>query len=227
MDFPLNYTLRDSLAEPESTYAGLNELYMELVNDVLYPNQMNLVVFEGNHDESRLFSVLNEDIGLYKMALTYVLTTRGIPQLYYGTEVLMTSSKERDDGAARQDFPGGWRGDKVNAFTGEGLTAQQKDAQSFVRKLLNWRKAESTIHSGTLLHYTPENGIYVYFRYDQRKMFMMILNKNKTETSLATGRFHEMLAAHATATDVISGKTFDLGSAFSVPARSPMILEIK
>ncbi len=141
----------------------------------------------------------------------------------------MTSRKERDDGSARQDFPGGWRGDKVNAFTEEGLSAQQKDAQSFVRKLLNWRKTEPNPFIAWKLSCIShrKTASHIYFRYDQRKTFMMILNKNKTETMLATQRFHEMLAAHTTATDVISGKTFELGTAFAVPARSALILEIK
>ena len=227
MDFPLNDALRAALSEEGTNSSGFSELYKMLYDDTLYPNPNNLVVFEGNHDESRLFSILNEDLGLYKIALTYVATMRGIPQLYYGTEVLMTSKKSRDDGAARHDFPGGWAGDKVNAFTGTGLTAQQREAQEFVKKLLNWRKGQPEIHHGKLMHFNPDRGTYTYFRYDSNKIVMVVLNKNKSEVALATKRFREVLPEHVGGTDVISGKTYDLATTLTVPARSALILEIK
>ncbi len=227
MDFPLNESLRNALVADEDWNGGLKALYEKLANDYLYPDPSNLVLFEGNHDMSRLFSALNEDIGLDKMALAYVLTMRGIPQLYYGTEILMTGPKVRDDGAIRNDFPGGWAGDKVNAFTGAGLTAQQKDAQAFLKKLLNWRKSQPVIHSGKVMHYAPDHGTYVYFRYDGTSKVMVVLNKNKSAAVLATDRFHEMLTKSSSATDVMTGRRFDLGSTLSVPARSVLILEVK
>ncbi|HCN89689.1 MAG TPA: alpha-amlyase, partial [Oxalobacteraceae bacterium] len=227
MDFPLNESLRNALVADEDWNGGLKALYEKLANDYLYPDPSNLVLFEGNHDMSRLFSALNEDIGLDKMALAYVLTMRGIPQLYYGTEILMTGPKVRDDGAIRNDFPGGWAGDKVNAFTGAGLTAQQKDAQAFLKKLLNWRKSQPVIHSGKVMHYAPDHGTYVYFRYDGTSKVMVVLNKNKSAAVLATDRFHEMLSKTSSATDVMTGRRFDLGSTLSVPARSVLILEVK
>ncbi len=227
MDFPLNGALRAALTADDDFTAGLPGLYQLLYDDTLYPNPMNLVVFEGNHDESRLFSVVNEDLGLYKIALSYIATMRGIPQFYYGTEVLMTSKKTRDDGAARHDFPGGWPGDKVNAFTGTGLTAQQHEAQDFVRKLLNWRKNEPVIHHGKLMHYNPDRGTYTYFRYDGKNTVMVVLNKSKSDVLLPTQRFHEVLAPNASGTDVITGKTYDLASALTIPARSALILEVK
>ena len=134
-------TAKNTIASDEETlHAGLMDLYEGLVNDVLYPEPAKLVLFEGNHDLPRLYSVLKEDVGLTKMALAYVMTMPRVPQLYYGTEILMTSPTVRDDGAARRDFPGGWAGDSVNAFTGAGLTPAQTDMQAFVRTLLNWRK---------------------------------------------------------------------------------------
>jgi len=228
MDFPMNETLRAALADGDSTLSGFPELYKLLYNDTLYPNPNNLVVFEGNHDEPRLFTVVNEDLGLVKIALSYIATMRGIPQFYYGTEVLMTSNsdKKRDDGAQRHDFPGGWPGDKVNAFTGAGLTAQQRDAQDFVRKLLNWRKGADVVHHGKLMHFTPDRGTYTYFRYDEKRIVMVVLNKNRSDVALATQRFHEVLPSNAHGTDVITGKTYDLAATLAVPARSALILEI-
>lgn len=227
MDFPMNETLRAALTNDDSDLAGFPELYKLLHDDTLYPNPNNLVIFEGNHDEGRLYSVVNEDLGLYKMALAYIATMRGIPQFYYGTEVLMTSGKVRDDGAQRRDFPGGWKGDRVNAFTGQGLTARQHEAQDFVRKLLNWRKTADVVHHGKLMHYNPDRGTYTYFRYDDKKIVMVVLSKNKSDVKLATQRFHEVLPPNASGIDVISGKTYDLGSELTVPARSALILEIK
>ncbi|HEX8957921.1 MAG TPA: glycoside hydrolase family 13 protein [Burkholderiaceae bacterium] len=228
MDFPLNETLRSTLAHGDEPGSNFRPLYDLLYDDTLYPDPMNLVVFEGNHDENRLFTTVGEDIGLYKIALSYIATMRGIPQFYYGTEVLMKSKNgARDDGAARRDFPGGWAGDKVNAFTGQGLTAQQREAQDFMRKLLNWRKNEGVIHHGKLMHYTPERGTYVYFRYDTKNTVMVALNQDKAEAALETRRFREMLSGHASGTDVITGKTYDLADKLVVPARTALILEIK
>ncbi|NRF68339.1 glycoside hydrolase family 13 protein [Aquincola sp. S2] len=227
MDFPLHYVLRRALASDESWNGGLNELYEGLINDKLYPEPHNMVLFEGNHDVPRLFSVFDEDVALTKMALAYVLTMRGIPQLYYGTEVLMTSPKQRDDGATRQDFPGGWAGDAVNARTGAGLSEAQREVQAFVRTLMNWRKTAGVIHTGKLMHYAPENGTYAFFRYDGSRKVMVVFNKNKTETALDTRRFAEVLTGQVSGSDVISGRRFDLASSVTLPPRSVLVLELR
>lgn len=226
MDYPLHEVLGKALVDPDSLHSGLVDLYEALVNDRLYPDPANLVLFEGNHDVPRLFSVLNEDPALYRMALVYLLTMRRIPQLYYGTEILMTSPKQRDDGAFRLDFPGGWPGDRVNAFTGAGLTPAQKEAQAFLRQLLNWRKTQPVIHHGSLKHYAPLDGTYVYFRYDATAKVMVVFNKNATEKVLETARFRELLAPDSAATDVLSGQRFELRDSLTVPARSVLVLQL-
>lgn len=226
MDYPLSGLLREALPAPDALHSGLFRLYEGLTNDVLYPDPMQLIVFEGNHDLPRLFSVLGEDIALFRMAIAYVLTMRGIPQLYYGTEILMTSPLERDDGAFRQDFPGGWPGDPVQARSGVGLSAAQREAQAFVRTLLQWRRRQPVIHSGKLLHFAPDYGSYVYFRYDSRQLVMVVLNKNHTEHVLDLARFGEILPAGASGVDVISGQRHALHRTLAVPARSALILEV-
>jgi len=226
MDFPLHDTLRKALVAPENLHSGFATLYEALINDQLYPHPSAMVLFEGNHDVSRLYSALDEDLDLFKMAITYVATMPRTPQFYYGTEILMTSTKHRDDGAFRKDFPGGWAGDAVNAFTGEGLTARQLEAQAFIKKLLNWRKTQSAIHGGKLMHFAPQNGIYVYFRYNQKRKIMVVMNKNMTETELTTVRFAEILPANAKAKDVLSGQDFELAQKIKVAARGVMLLEI-
>ena len=228
MDFPLNDTLRRALAAKDGDENSLNNLYETLSQDYLYPHPDNMVLFEGNHDMSRIFSALNGDMALYKMAMVYVLTVPRIPQLYSGTEILMTSSvKDRDDASYRRDFPGGWAGDQVNAFTGAGLSKAQLEAQAFLKKLLNWRKTQPVIHHGKTMQYGPEQNTYVYFRYDGAKKVMVVLNKNPTETTLATARFHEMLDGVGSGVDVISGATYALKGELKLPARSVLVLELK
>jgi glycosidase len=229
MDFPLLWALRDGLAEREDPHnhgTGLGKLYELLAHDFLYPEPGNLVIFEGNHDTSRLFSALNEDLALTRMAMVYLATMRGIPQFFYGTEVLMTSPKQRDDGLVRADFPGGWPGDRVNAVTGQGLTAAQRETQQFLRQLLNWRKSATAVHSGKLMHYAPEQGTYVYFRYKGPHKVMVVLNKNATDTTLDTRRFAEMLTPASWGRDVIHQTRHALGQSLRVPARSAMVLEV-
>ncbi len=228
MDFPLTYTMRRALAAPDGAEQGLTNLYETLSQDYLYPNAGNLVLFEGNHDVSRIYSELNADDNLFRMALAFVATAPRIPQFYAGTEIQMTSTiKDRDDASYRRDFPGGWRGDAVNAFTGAGLTAQQAAAQAYVKKLFNWRKGASVIHHGKMMHYGPEHNTYVYFRYDGAKKVMVALNKNSTDTVLKTARFHEMLNGVRAGVDVISGKRVSLDGEVTLPARSALILEIE
>ncbi|GAB2852123.1 hypothetical protein GCM10027277_20580 [Pseudoduganella ginsengisoli] len=225
MDFPLNDTLRRVLAG-ESSYS-LKTLYETVSQDYQYPDASNMTLFEGNHDMPRLFSVVKHDDALFRIAMAYTLTMPRIPQLYYGTEIQMPSTtKGRDDPSYRHDFPGGWAGDKVNAFTGQGLTKQQRDAQAFVKNLLNWRKGQSVIHNGKLMHFGPENDTYVYFRYDGAHKVMVAINLNEKAMPLKTARFREMLAGVDGGRDVISGQRYGLHDEVTLPARSALVLEL-
>jgi glycosidase len=158
--------------------------------------------------------------------MAYTLTTRGIPQIYYGTEILAKSDGGGDHGMLRMDFPGGWEGDTRNAFTGEGLSVQEKNAQQFMKKLLNWRKSSDVIHNGKLMHYAPNWGVYSYFRYTDNGKVMVILNKNKEAVQLDMKRYHEMLNGNQTGKDIISGKNIKLFDKMEVPAKSAMIIEV-
>ena len=226
MDYPLHGALRRALSESDGFQSGLNTLYEALVNDSLYPDPGNLVLFEGNHDVSRLYSELDEDLDLYKMALVYLATARRIPQFYYGTEILMTSPKQRDDGAFRRDFPGGWPGDAVNAFTGQGLNARQLEAQAFLRKLLTWRKQQPVVHEGSWRHYAPEQGTYVYFRRLGERKVMVVFNKNRSEAVLELARFAALVQPGQPAREVLSDRALTLPAQLRVPARSVWVLEL-
>ena len=198
-----------------------------LAQDFLYPDPQNLVIFPDNHDMSRFFTQLEEDYDLYKMGMTFYATTRGIPQFYYGTEILMTNPNSDSHGEIRSDFPGGWAGDTVDAKTGKGLTEQQKDAQNFTKQLLNWRKQKSVIHNGKLVHFIPELGTYVYFRFNDREKVMVVLNKNEDNHLLDLSRFSEMLEGVLTGKDVLTGKQFKMEKEILLSNKGALILELK
>ncbi len=225
MDFPLQNAVSRALRNQESWDSGLIELYEALSNDFQYAHPENLVVFPDNHDMARFYVQVGNDPDLLKMGLTYFLTTRGIPQIYYGTEILMSHPGDAH-GDIRADYPGGWKDDQKNAFTGKGLTENQKEVQHFVKKLLTWRKKEEVIHNGQLTHFVPENGIYVFFRYNKEKTIMVILNKNGSETVLPTEKFSERMHGFSSGKDLITSQNLDDLSEIRVPARSAMIIEL-
>ncbi len=226
MDFPAHEALRNALIEEEGQNNGFNKLYETIANDFLYPEPSNLMVFTDNHDTSRIFSALNDSLHLYKNAIVFIATTRGIPQFFYGTEVLFRSPKERDDGAVRADMLGGWPKDKASAFTGLGLSPEQIQAQQFVKRIFNWRKENEAIKSGKLMHYAPEKSTYVYFRHTESKKVMVVLNKNAQDTQLDLARFQGMLKGHARGFDLLNNKTLDLTSTLSLKAMTPMIIQL-
>jgi glycosidase len=228
VDFPLNHAVATALNDPLDTWGqGFIKLYEILAHDFLYPDSDALVIFPDNHDMDRFFTQVKEDYGLYRIGLVFNLTTRGIPQLYYGSEILMHNrGHPNNHGVIRSDFPGGWDEDRVNAFTGEGLTAQQADALAFNQRLLNWRKDATAIHHGRLLHFAPDNDTYTYFRYTDDATVMVVLNKRHEAAKLPTARFAEILPAAATGRDVLTGETQDLSEHVTVPARGALLLEI-
>ena len=159
------------------------------------------------------------------MGIAWLLTGRGIPQMYYGTEVLMKGISN-PDGWVRLDFPGGWEGDKKNAFTKQGLSNDETDALEFTHKLANFRKSSSAIKTGKLMHYVPENGIYVYFRYDEKETVMCILNANDREVTVNLARFSQRTAGFNQAKNILTGITGNMGGSMKVPAKTLEVLEL-
>ncbi|HEY6506306.1 MAG TPA: cyclomaltodextrinase C-terminal domain-containing protein, partial [Chitinophagaceae bacterium] len=228
MDFPLQSTLVQALIETENWNNGLVKLYEALANDFVYANPKDLMIFGDNHDMDRLFTQLKNNADLMQMALSYLLTIRGIPQIYYGTEVLLeNTAKPNDHGLIRSDFPGGWKEDTVNGFTGAGLSNDQLRIQSFVKKLLNWRKNKKVIHDGNTLHFGPEKGVYVYFRYNKEEVVMVMLNKNNKPTTIKMERFAEIIKNKKSATNVLTGEQFSLQNEIMVAPLSATITELK
>jgi glycosidase len=226
MDFPTHLALRTALVQPEGWESGWIGLYEMLANDFLYPDPAALVVFAENHDTPRLLAHVDGDLALWKLGMAYLATVRGTPQFYYGSEVLLRGPKERNDGQLRADMPGGWAGDAADAFTGERLSAAQREAQDYTRALFNWRKRTPLLHTGKLMHFAPQDGVYVYVRHDAGKAVMVALNKNGTPTSLALDRFDAFLHGRD-ARDALTGKPVALGKALALPAKSATLLEIE
>lgn len=226
MDFPLAEAMRTALASKDA--ASLTDVYETLAQDYLYPNPQQLVLFEGNHDVSRMYSVVGEDLDLYKMNLAFIMTMPRIPQFYYGTEVLMTSDTgARNDASYRRDFPGGWAGDKTDAVSGAGLTDRQRQAQAWVRKLANWRKGAEVIHTGRTMQFGAQDGTYVYFRYNDSKKVMVAFNKGSSPAMLPLARFAEIIGQARTGIDVITGQRHAMGTSLTLPARASIILELE
>jgi len=227
MDFPLCFAIHKAFKEEEGWDTGLIRLYQSLSRDFNYPDPSQLIVFPDNHDMKRIFVELGEDMKKYKMALSFLMTTRGIPQLYYGTEIVMNQGKNGSHGLIRSDFPGGWKGDAVSIKDGIGLSDQQSEALTFCKKLLNWRKDNEVIHNGKLTHFIPEEGVYVYFRYDDSDKVMVILNRNTEAYDLKLERFQEQLKGYAKGVDVLTGTSLDLGEAVTLEPNRAYVLELE
>ena len=227
-DFPLHFAMQKAFHEDESWTEGMARLYYVLAQDFLYDDPLTNVIFADNHDLSRFYSLMGEDFDKYKMGMVFLMTTRGIPMVYYGTEILMTGEENMGHGYIREDFPGGWQGDKINAFTGEGMDEKQAEAQEFLSLLQNWRKDKEVLHSGKLLHFVPESGIYVYFRTNDEEVIMVVLNNNNRERKMPLPeRFDECLNGKRKAYEVITQTEIEDIKDIFLPPKSAMILEIK
>jgi glycosidase len=226
LDFPLQDALVKALTEEENWNAGMINLYEMLSNDFLYPDPFRHVVFPDNHDMSRIYTRLNEDYGLFRLAMVYFTTIRGTPQFYYGTEILMSNTGDNSHGNIRSDFPGGWPGDLVNAFTGEGLSDRQAEAQKFVRKLLGWRKTAVVVHQGKLKHFVPRNGVYVYFRYNGKQKVMVVLNKTGQKQQVDLSQFDEMHLEGKHGQEILTGTEIHFSGHLTVGSKQPMIIEL-
>jgi glycosidase len=161
------------------------------------------------------------------MAMTLIATVRGIPQLYYGSEIGMSGSKSVGDGDIRRDFPGGWNGDTNNAFTKAGRTEEQQKFYDFTAKLFNWRKSKSVIHQGKTTHYAPENNVYVYFRYSETESVMVIINNNNETLTFKTNRFQENIKNYQSGKDILNNSILDLKNDITINGKSVLVLELK
>ncbi|GAC1431017.1 MAG: glycoside hydrolase family 13 protein [Chitinophagaceae bacterium] len=206
---------------------GVGQLYQTVSQDFLYAEPMNNVVFLDNHDMTRFFSQVGEDVAKQKMGLCWLFTTRGIPQLYYGTEILMKGI-DNPDGWVRLDFPGGWKGDHKNAFTGEGLNDDEKSVLELTRRLSAFRKNASAIKTGKMMQFIPENGVYVYFRYDNNQTVMCVMNTNERQATINLTRFAERMKDYTKALDVATGTLFNLdNNSITLGGKYLLVMELR
>lgn len=226
MDFPLQALMNQVFDEETGEWGGgLYKLYDYQTQDLVYANPMNLLTFLDNHDTSRFAQTdeMAKKLKRYKQAMVFLLTTRGIPQIYYGTEILMTGDKGKGDGDLRKDFPGGWQGDTRNCFVENGRTALENEAFEFTRQLLNWRKGNQVIGKGSLKHYSIQNGVYVYQREFNGKSVVVIMNGTDDSKELDLTPYQEILPRE-NALDVLTGKNVNLSGKLRLNGRENLIL---
>jgi glycosidase len=221
----LYFGIIPALMQPFGWTDGVNKLYYTLSSDFLNRDATRNVLLLDNHDEPRFFSVVGEDVEKQKMGFEWLLTCRGIPQLYYGSEVLLKGFTN-PDGLVRSDFPGGWPGDKKNAFTGEGLSENERAVQTVVRRLGNFRKSSPALKTGKMMHYVPVDGLYVYFRYDARQTIMCVMNTDTLEHRVNFLKYAERTTGFAKARNVIGGEEMSTAQEAVIPAMHMWILEL-
>ena len=226
MDFPTMIIATQAFHENTLEYGqGLNKIYNRLSLDYLYENPKNVLTFLDNHDTDRFLLTEPQNLGSWKQGVAFLLTTRGIPQIYYGTELLMHGDKKKTDGDVRKDVPGGFPGDTINAFSKEGRTALQNEAIDFLSKVATWRKGNKVISEGTLKHFMPENGMYVYERRLGDKRAVVIMNGTDRQLSVDMNIYKEILPTGSTLKDVITGEEFTITPEIHFAPRALYILE--
>lgn len=226
LDFQLNFSIEDALNKETDWTSGLSRLYYTLSQDFLYKNSDNNVIFLDNHDKARIFTTLGENKDKMKSAIGLLMTLRGLPVIYYGTELLFTGNAQ-PDGNVRQDISGGWKEDKINKFVAPGRTSNENDIFNYIKKIADYRKSCSALQTGKLTQFIPEDGVYVFFRHDKEKKIMVVLNTNKSEKKLKTKRFEEFLTGAITLKDIVSEEVIsDIGD-ITIEKNSIRILELK
>lgn len=224
-DFQLHYALNNALSENFGWTEGASRLYYTLAKDVVYKDAALNVTFLDNHDLSRVFSVVGENPEKLKTAFAFIMTTRGIPSLYYGTEIGLKNFAN-PDGLVRQDFPGGWAADSLNKFARAGRTVFENELFDYFARLGQYRKKNPELFKGSLTHFTPEEGIYVYFRASEKKKIMVVMNFNAEGKSLEMNRFLNLEEKHS-ARRVLDDRKVQIGKTLELKAYETIIFEIK
>ena len=226
-DFQLEFAIMAALKEDYGWNDGVNKLYQTLAQDFAYQNPEKLVTFLDNHDFDRFYSMIGEDPRKFKLGLTWLMTTRGIPQIYYGTEIKMKNFKNPSDAEVRKDFPGGFEGDSLNKFTAAGRNANENESFEFVKKLANLRKNSDAIGQGKLVQFLPSNGIYTYFRVSDKETVMVVSNTNKSVSKIPTAQYQEVLKNFKSATNIFTNVVSNDLTTFEVEGMSANIYILK
>jgi glycosidase len=225
-DFQLMFAMNDAMNSDFSWTGGLRHLYYYLTKDRLYSAPDQNVIFLDNHDTERFFTTIGQDEEKFKMAYAYLMTVRGIPQVYYGTELMFANIPVNGDGRKRPDMPGGWEGDERSVFTKEGRTDKENEIYDYVAAITKWRQSASSIHDGKTVHFLPEDNMYVYFRVNDEQKVMVIMNMNEETKQISRSKHIEMLRDESTGKNVLTGATIDISKDFEVAGKTTTILEI-
>ena len=234
MDFNLAFIVPDAFVDtniPDDGKAqGLFNIYVSMANDFLFPDPNSVLIFLDNHDLGRFSTVEDKDLNKYKQGVAFILTTRGIPQIYYGTELLFTGTKQQGDGVIRKDMPGGWEGDERSVFTAEGRTEQENEAWDYMSRILNWRKNSKAVKSGSMIQYAPlhdHGDCYVYARIKDDETVLVVLNGSDKDVTIDMSRYDDVMKNFTAGVDVITEKAYDLTGTLDVPARGVYIFDLK
>lgn len=228
MDFFMHDAVSVAFNQDEQGWdSGVGQLWKTLSQDYLYADPFNLVIFLENHDTQRFTTQVGNNVAKYKMALTFLLTTRGIPQLYYGSEILMGGDKGVGDGDIRREMPGGWADHDRSVFNEQSRTSDENEVFNYLKTLINWRNGNPVIHNGQLLHFVPQNNVYTYFRMNNEKTVMVVLNNNTSNQTFDPSRFNQVLSAFKSGTDVMNGNRFDVTKPFELNGKTALVLELK
>ncbi len=228
MDFAMQEKIVTGLKAEETWGTGLVEIYEALANDFAYADPENIMIFPDNHDKSRIYTQLEEDVAKTKMAIAYMAVLPRIFQMYYGTEILMDDTDNPGDhGLIRTEFPGGWDDSEVNAFSGEGLSKEKSEMQEFVKKVMNYRKNSEAIHSGETKHFAPEDGTYLITRKTDDEVVVLILNKNEDAVELDLERFSELNLEGKSFKNLISEETFQWEDSLKLPEEGVYLFTTK
>ncbi|MFT6026617.1 MAG: glycosidase, partial [Bacteroidia bacterium] len=223
-DFQLYYGISEALTKPQGWTDGTAKLYYTMAKDFIYEDPNRNVLFLDNHDLGRFYSMIGEDFDKWKMGIGWLMTTRGIPMMYYGTEILMTGYTD-PDAKVRADFPGGWKSDAVNKFTKEGRTAQENEAYDYIKKLASFRKKSKAITNGSTMQFVPLDGVYVYFRYTDAETIMVIMNTTEKEMALDMERYDERIGSFSNGKNIVTDVEVGLEN-LKISSKSLLILQL-
>ncbi len=226
-DFQSYYAINEALTKPMGWTEGVSRLYLTLAKDFVYRDASLNVVFLDNHDLSRFYGVVGRNNDKFRAGIDWLTTVRGIPMLYYGTEILMGELADGHGGSVRKDFPGGWAGDPFDKFTAQGRSAEENEAYNYVRSMIRWRKSNPVLHTGKLTQFVPVDGVYVFFRYNEQKTVMIVLNCSDRNRNLDMSRFEERTGGFRLGRHPVTGKTADLGLDLSLRPYESLVLELE
>ncbi len=225
-DFAMYDAFGKAFTETSGWSTGITRMYDVLAQDFVYGENPNVVIFPDNHDGSRLFTKIGESLANQKLAVAFTLTTRGVPQLYYGTEILMSGSESDGHGKMRKDFPGGWQTDSANKFAASGRTADEEEMLRFTQILANYRKNHKVLQTGKLTHFIPQDNVYVYFRHNDDALMMIILNNSSESHPLDLKRYDEMTQDISIGINVLDGSKVELKD-LTVPAKEALVIKLR